>query len=375
MRIASARVTAFRLPLRAPLATAHGSLEHRDGWLLELVAEDGTRGFGEAAPLPGFGLESHAEAGRALEEGAFAVVGAALGDTPATLPEPRELPPSARSAVDLALLDLAARRAALPLAHWLARGLARADGHATARERVAVAALLASSNPEQAGQEARARVEEGFTTLKLKLAADDFERDHARVAAVRNAVGRGIRLRLDANGGWKEVDVPPRLRALAPLGIELIEQPVPAEEIDALARLRSAAPFPLAADESVRGEREAERLLAARAADVLVLKPAALGGLRPAARIAERARRAGRAVIVTSFLDSAVGVAGALHLAAALPEGPAAGLATAALLRADLAAGPTPSAGTLALPRLPGLGVEPRLAEGLARGATREIAP
>jgi L-alanine-DL-glutamate epimerase-like enolase superfamily enzyme len=196
------------------------------------------------------------------------------------------------------------------------------------------------------------------------------------VEAVRRAVGPGTDLRLDANCAWSEEEALERIAALAAFDIELIEQPVPASDVPALARVRAAARFPVAADEAVADERSALRLLEGGAADVLVLKPAALGGLRPAARIAAAARRAGAGALVTSFLDSALGVSAALHLAASLPEPAlAAGLATGDLLEIDWADAPQAERGALPVPSGPGLGVAPdatRLAQ-LACGETREV--
>jgi o-succinylbenzoate synthase len=358
VRIVAARITPLRLSLRAPLPTAHGPVTQREGALLELEEEQGARGCGEALPLPGFGLETPAEATRALEglarellghhaEGPAALLDAGEHATPAA--------PSARAAFDVAVHDLVSRTRDMSLAHWLASHAGRSP-----HTRVPVNALVAAAGPEDAAEEARLRLGQGFHTLKLKLGATGFERDLARVAAVREAVGADVALRLDANGAWKEADTLPRLRKLACFGIEFLEQPVAASEVEALARLRAAAPFPIAADEAVRSEAHAKALLAARAADLLVLKPAALGGLRAAGRIAAAARQAGSAVVVTSFLDSGLGRTAALHLAASLPEAPrAAGLATGDLLEEDLVSGPPVTEGTLALPQGPGLGVAP----------------
>jgi o-succinylbenzoate synthase len=358
MRIVVARITPLRLPLRAPLPTAHGAVTQREGALLELETERGARGCGEALPLPGFGLETPAEASRALEGLARELLGRDA-ESPDALLDASEraasTAPAARAALDAAVHDLVARVQGVSLAHWLA-SRAGTKPHA----RVPVGALVAAPDPREAAAEARQRLAQGFRTLKLKLGASEFEHDLARVAAVREAAGAEVALRLDANGAWKEADTPPRLRELARFGIEFLEQPVAAPELEALARLRAAAPFPIAADEAVQSEAHAEALLAARAADLLVLKPAALGGLRAASRIAARARHAGIPVVVTSFLDSGLGRTAALHLAASLPEAPrAAGLATGELLTEDLAASPPVVEGALTPPQGPGLGVAP----------------
>jgi L-alanine-DL-glutamate epimerase-like enolase superfamily enzyme len=177
---------------------------------------------------------------------------------------------------------------------------------------------------------------------------------------VREAAGPEAALRLDANGAWSEAKALRALERFSAWGIEFVEQPVAPGDVGALARVRRGSPVPVAADESVTGERAVEALLAGQAADLLVLKPPVLGGLRAGRRVAERARGAGVGVTVTSLLDSAIGRAAALHLAAAVPGPiPACGLATGGFLRRDLAAGAIDSRGEIALPAPPGLGVTP----------------
>jgi o-succinylbenzoate synthase len=374
VRIAAARLTNVRLPLRRPLATTRGLLAERSGVVLEVEAEGGARGWGEALPLAGFGLESRDEARRALHEIARELVGREPGEIDELLDTIEHCwpnAPAARAAADVALHDLAARLHACSLAAWLARRRGIRP-----RGCVAVNALLSAPDPAGVAHEARDAVARGFRTLKLKLGALDFGNELARVAAVRDAAGPEVALRLDAGGAWQEAQAAARLDALAVFGIELLEQPLAAGELAGLARLREKAPMPIAADEAVRDEEQARRLLDAGAADLFVLKPAALGGLRATARIAARARAAGVGCVVTGLLDSAVGRTAALQLTAVLPdEGFAAGLATDDLLTRDLAPGARFEAGTLALPEGPGLGLTVTIAalRTCAVGPTQEL--
>lgn len=378
MRIVRARVVPIALPLRAPLATAHGPLRERRGALLVLDGDDGRRGLGEATPVAGFGLEEAPRAREALAVLAAHVLGAEPDARDALLDDAARLAPGApcaRAALDTALHDLAAQQAGLPLAALLARSA----GQPHARARVAACALLAGTTPAAAAGEARRAARAGFPCVKLKIGAAPPADDLARVAAVRAALGPDAGLRLDANGAWRSAGQ--ALRALARLAvhaIELVEQPVPARDVAALAAVRAGSPIPVAADEAAADPAGLARVLAAGAADVVVLKPSALGGLRATLRAAARAREAGCAVFVTSLLDGAVARAAALACAAALPEPLlACGLATGTLLEADLGAGPALRAGALLVPPGPGLGValDParlaRVAEGRGRVITR----
>ncbi|GEO90860.1 o-succinylbenzoate synthase [Kocuria flava] len=180
----------------------------------------------------------------------------------------------------------------------------------------------------------------GAVKIKVAERGQDLDDDDARVAAVR-ALLPGAELRVDANGGW---EVPAALRALERLarhGLAYAEQP--AAGIGELAAVREGladrgVPVLVAADESVRKEEDPLAVARAGAADLLVVKAAPLGGVR---RALEVVAAAGLPAVVSSALDSSVGIRAGLALAAALPELPwACGLGTVSLLEADVLAAP-----------------------------------
>jgi o-succinylbenzoate synthase len=363
MRIEAAELQPFRLRLRAPLATALGPLEFREGVLLSLRNTDGCRGYGEATPLEAFGTEPLDAARSSLESCAGLLEGAEWNE-PEELLEwvERRSPPTAtaRAAIDSALHDLVAREAGRSLASWLAAGEGRSPSPA-----VEVNALLSSREPRTAAVEARRAVELGFRTLKLKVGAGPAPGDLERVEAVRDAVGPAPRIRLDANGAWSPEQARRRLDALAGFDLEFVEQPVAASDVVGLARVRRDAPVRIAADESAVRLADLRRVLDAEAADVVMLKPSAIGGIGRAREAVDLARAASVEIVPTSFLDGAVGVLCALHLTASLPGRlPASGLATSALLENDLAEPPQPEAGRLRVPPGPGLGAKPWLCSG-----------
>jgi len=370
MKIVRAELTRVRLRLRTPLATARGLIDAREGVLLALTGESALVGHGETLPLAGFSEESPSRAYETLSGLARVLIGREIEELEALLDMVETLAPEApttRAAVDVALFDLAARAQGVGVAELLARP-------ERPRAQLDVNALVYAEQPEIAAREASAAVAEGYRTVKLKVGALALDLDEARIAAVRDAIGSEAKIRLDANGGWKEQDAEQAIARFAPYRIEFLEQPVDAR--NGLARLSAGSPIPIAADEALAGGYAFDEIFSRDAASVLVLKPAVLGGLRASQRVAARARRAGWGVVVTSALDSAVGLAAAVQLAAALP-GPhlAAGLATGALLDQDLAPPPLPMNGTLSVPDGPGIGVAP-LHEYLSRcalGITEEI--
>ena len=221
------------------------------------------------------------------------------------------------------------------------------------RDGVSVNALVPRVHPDMAAELA---IASGCGTVKIKIGDAG---DELRVRTVREAVGPSTRLRLDANGAWDVELAARRLRAFAPLDIELVEDPV--ASLSDLAALRLISPIPIAAEMSVRTVDDARVLRRLDAADALVLKPQRIGGTRAALRAAEAA---GVPAIASSALESSVGLATVLALAAALPDSPFAhGVGTALLLESDVTSDPLiPSAGMLRpRPVVPDLVLAPAL--------------
>lgn len=222
-------------------------------------------------------------------------------------------------------------------AEWLRSALETAThGHpATVRDRVEVNGIVPALSPADAAARA---VTSGCRTIKIKVAApgEPVADDVARVAAVREALP-SARLRVDANGGWTLAQAAEALRLLEPMGLEYAEQPC--ATVGDLASLRAMETGVLiAADESIRRADDPYRVRDAGAADVAVLKVQPLGGARACLRLADEL---GLPVVVSSAVETSVGLASGLALAGALPDLPfACGLETGRLLAGDVATEP-----------------------------------
>jgi O-succinylbenzoate synthase len=198
------------------------------------------------------------------------------------------------------------------------------------RDEVAVNAIVPAVDAERAHRIVR---ESGCTTAKVKVGTGD---DRARVEAVRDALGPDGHLRVDVNATWDVDTAIRRLRELARYDLEYAEQPV--ADLSGFARLRSRVDVPLAADESVRLAPDPLHIPGIAAADIVILKVQPLGGVR---RCLEVAEAAGRPVVVSSAVETSVGLAAGLALAAALPElAGACGLGTMSLLAGDVTTEP-----------------------------------
>ncbi len=226
-------------------------------------------------------------------------------------------------------------------ARWLAAAVEAAwEGFPEpVRQEVPVNATLPAVPPERVA-EVLARYD-GCRTVKVKVAergqslADDLD----RVAAVRDLVGADVRIRVDANGGWDVDQAVTAIRALAAYGLEYAEQPCPSvEDLVALrhALARQHVDVPIAADESIRKAEDPLRVARDGAADLVIVKVAPLGGVRRAVEIVEAC---GLPAVVSSALDTSVGIAAGVALAATLPVlDHACGLGTVDLLAGDVAA-------------------------------------
>jgi len=327
--IVSLRADKVRIPFRRPFPTAQGMWLEREAWIIRLTDADGRTGLGEAVLEPADGETASTVLDHLVHE---AVVMTGDGRLP-TVPE-LEMHGSPgralRAAIDAALLDLEQG-----VAERLVPGGAG----------VGVNATIPSIGPAASGEAARQALQAGFMTLKLKAGAErETEVLVDRVRAVRSAVGPDVRLRLDVNGAWDLETATERLEAIGRFALEYVEQPLAGDDTADLAELRRRVRIPIAADETVTSVRTARALLDAGAVDVLVVKPARVGGPVAAAEIAALAAERNVPVVVSTLFETGVGIAAALAVAAALPSvrspglerAPDHGLATAGVLEHDL---------------------------------------
>lgn len=275
-------------PFRVPLSTRFRGLTERRGVLIGGRDSSGAPAWGEYSPFPDYDAERASRWWRAAME-------AATGAWPAPV-----------------------------------------------RDAVPVNAIVPEVGPERARELA---VAGGCRTAKVKVAGRDgtLRDDCERVAAVSAALGDGGCVRVDANGGWDVDQAVVALRELTAAvrdaglgGLEYAEQPC--ASVTELAQLRRRVEVPIAADESIRVPTDPMAVVRAEAADIVILKVAPLGGVAACLELAERV---GLPVVVSSAMETSVGLAAGLALARALPELPyACGLGTAALLGADTVARP-----------------------------------
>lgn len=319
MRIVSSRVIRVGGSAADSVGTLRAPLATREGLVLVLTAENGLQGAGEASPLPGYSPDSIERAAAALA-GIHHALGAlettrdaagAIAD--AVLPAVQELAgaPSARFAVETALLDLLGRFHGLP-AHRLLCGRSPAP--------IPRSALLPPPAHPRTSLAAREAVGRGIRVLKLKIGERAFDDELAALVRLRAELGHGIELRLDANGGFG-ADAAAKLAALTPVRPAYVEEPVSGA---ALLDLLPGA-VPIAADESLADPAPAAKLLAHPGLAAAVVKPALFGFLGARALALAAAQR-GLPVAVTHLFDGPIALAACAELALSLPSPAACGL-------------------------------------------------
>jgi L-alanine-DL-glutamate epimerase-like enolase superfamily enzyme len=334
------RLATLTLHFAEPMRTTYGELREREVVLLRLCSGDGIVGWGEAAPLEpydGVPLEAVREALAAYEpllRDADDARGAELLEAcraAADLPQ-------ALAAVDLALWDRAGNREGRPVSALIADDPARS---------VRVSATIGAEDRAGAAAAASGAARAGYSCVKLKVGVGD---DAGRVAAVRAAAGPAMELRLDANGAWEVDEAVAAIGALAPAGLELVEEPV--HGLQAMRAVRDRVPVRVAMDETASEPGS----LTAAVADAVCLKVSRCGGISPLLAQAALVRASGADVYVGSTFDGPIGIAAAVHCAAALRTAPACGLGTLELFADELAVLRV-RGGAITVPDAPGLGV------------------
>ena len=357
--VSSVHVHRVSTKLLRPFVTAVRRADALDSIVVEVRDSDGRSGWGEAPTSWRVTGESVESVVAAVEQAlAPAVVGMDVADPAATslaLAQAVVGNNSARMAVDCALYDLAAQLAGVPLWRYLG-----------GRDGVVVTDMTLSVTSDAAAllSTAREHVAAGFGTLKIKVGAEGPSPE--RLRELRDAVGAGIGLRVDANQAWSVEQAVAAIEAAERLGVglELVEQPVHRDDVRGLTEVAGRVETPVLADESVWTTRQLRELLAAGPVPLVNIKLAKTGGIREALAVAELARANGVGVLVGCMLESHVGISAAASVAAAVATPDADGEARAQDLDGGLWLAGSPVTGgavydrsRILLPDAPGLGI------------------
>src|SRR5215213_2323201 len=312
MKLARFDLYRYRLPFSRPLTLESLTLFHREGFLLRLSGDDGSEGWGETAPLPGFSVESQDEAASQLRWLAGSMIGREVkedwvdpyGEFACELDG---ITPSVRFGFELAVWSLCGTSSGRTLPEVVTP---------SPRLVVPVNGLLAGS-PAEVLAEARRMRDAGYRSIKLKVGARTVAEDVVLVRALGEELGEGISLRLDANRAWGYGEAAEFVCGTAGVRFEYVEEPL--ADTARLPGLVREFGVPVALDESLVG-MEPEKVEEHRYARAVVLKPTLLGGISRTLRIAERALSLGVTPVVSSAYESGVGMAALVAMAAGIGD-------------------------------------------------------
>lgn len=322
MLVRSAHCYRYTVPLTVPLQLGGQTIEERRGVLLSLEGVDGRRGWGEAAPLPGFSDETTEEASEELSRLAASLPGTEIPtweDEP-NAGGPETHMPSVQFALDSARLELAAQ--------FEGRSVAEVLGSSS--QVVRLNALITDDvrNVEPAVEKCRAA---GFEAVKMKVGRRSIAEDVTRVRTARRVLSNAVSLRLDANRAWTFEQAVAFVDGVRDVQLTYIEEPL--RNPDRLSELVETTGVPVALDETTR-EMDQDALDGASIAAV-VLKPTLLGGVRTVCRWARQACAENVVPVMSASYESGVGVRMLVSLAAAWATAPA-GFSTYARLETDV---------------------------------------
>ena len=338
MRITKINVEAKEAKLKEPITIALGTIEHSMSAIVEIETDEGISGYGEGSPgilITGETLKGTAECIQLFEKQLIGVDPLDIEKVHHVMNTVAAQAPSAKTAIDIACYDLLGKKADLPM-YKLLGGFSNT---------VETDMTIGINTPEIMAQKAKQAIQQGFDTLKIKVGTG-FAQDVARIKAIREVVGNDIKLRLDANQGWKPKEAVNMIQRLSEYGIELVEQPVASHDIDGLAFVTKNVSVPIMSDESCFNSKDALRLIKEHAVDYVNIKLMKCGGIHEALRINSICEAAGVECMIGCMVEETnIGVTAAAHLAAGVKN----------ITRADLDA--TFGLNEVAIPG--GVGLEP----------------
>lgn len=357
------KIETFRtaVPLNKPFKTALRTVTVAEAIYVKITCDNGIIGWGEAPPtlvitgdsLAGieaainevirpFLLNKNLLGYEAIFQGLKAIL---VNNT------------SAKAAVDMALYDCIAQHCGLPL-YQLLGGF---------RNELETDFTVSVNSPEEMGEDAVQYVKDGFNVLKVKVGIGEISTDISRIKEIRNKVGKDIKIRLDANQGWKPKDAVKAIRSMedAGLDIELVEQPVKADDLDGLKQVTDSVDTLIMADESVFSPKQAFEVIRRRSADLINIKLMKSGGIYQAQIINQMAETAGIECMVGSMIETKLGITAAAHFAASKKNITRFDFdAPLMLAKESISGGIKYNGRTITLPERTGLGIEKVLFEG-----------
>lgn len=310
MKIKQVEIFAIDLPLIEPFIVSYDTYPSMPSIIVKITTACGLVGWGESVP------DDHVT-GETFE-GTYAVLKHRLGpkligQNPMEFEKIHELmdslvknAPAAKAAIDIACFDVTGKKLHVPVYQLIGGRY---------HEKFPITHVLSIGEPERMAAQAAEKAAEGYRSFKMKVGRD-VASDVERIQAVRASVGEEIAIRVDVNQGWKNSgNTLQALSQLQSVGLDWLEQPVIADDIDAMVEIKSKTTVPVMIDEGLCGMRDMREIIAKRAADKVNIKLMKCGGIYRAVQLAAMAEMAGMECQIGSMLESSIGSAAGFHVA------------------------------------------------------------
>jgi L-alanine-DL-glutamate epimerase-like enolase superfamily enzyme len=306
-KIQRIEIIPIEIKLKEPFVISKGALTHAKNTVIIIHDEDGAFGTGECCPYRSIHGETQAGTIAFAKDLAAVLIGEDAHDINKHVNTMNKMivgNASVKCAFDMALYDLAAKKANLPLYKYL---------HGNNHKKIITDNTISLLSVDEMVAKAVQFVEQGFRILKVKLGQRTSHMDVERMKSIRKAIGDQITLRIDANQGWNYQDALYALNNISDLNIEHCEEPLPASNLIDQIRLTKNSPIPIMADEAVFNHQDAYRIIASKAAHLFNIKLGKAGGIHNAMKIAAIAEAADIYCQVGSFSESRLGITALVH--------------------------------------------------------------
>ncbi|PHR92665.1 MAG: dipeptide epimerase [Robiginitomaculum sp.] len=313
MHIKRIEISKLNVPTHHPVRLPIGLVDGARNVIVKIVTQSGIVGWGEASPFQPVTKDtqdSNAETALTIARQLLGKDARLIAKHVADMQTMAKHEPSIRSAFDMALYDIAAKAENLPLYKFLG---------GTRRELRTNLTIGLQDSVAQTLTRAEEILGAGFNAIKMKTGRSGLK-DIPHIKAVRALAGTDMLIKIDSNQGWDYETALAALKALAPYNLQYAEQPLPAHDIDGLAKLKQLVALPICADESVFDDADAQEILARGAADYLNIKLGKSGGIHTALKIDEIGLAAGAKSMIGCFAETRLGLSAGAHFAMARPN-------------------------------------------------------
>lgn len=298
------------IPLKKPFVISLGPIYAANNIIVTIQTKNGIIGTGECSPFMTINGESQQtcfEVGQYFARGLKGKVATAIEENHMVMNKIIYGNTSIKSAFDIAMYDIAAQEAGLPLYKFIG---------GRKNKKIITDYTISIGTPEEMAEHAVELKKAGFRIIKVKL-GHQGKLDVERIRAIRKAIGNSIAIRIDANQGWNVKEAISTLQSLESFQIQYCEEPIPRWDFMELKKVRRKSPVKIMADESVVDEHDAKRLIALKACDMFNLKLGKSSGIYRALKIIQLAGKAGMEMQVGGFMESRIAMTVNAHLALA----------------------------------------------------------